>query len=437
MYALNATDGTKIWNYTTGHWVGSSAAVVGDVVVFGSHDHKVYALNTTNGNEVWNYTTGDRVFSSPAAADGVVYIGSLDNNVYALDVTDGTKIWNYTTGNQIHSSPAVTNDVVYVGSIDGKVYALNVTDGSLVWSYQTGNIVGASPAVAEGNVYIGSDDGNLYAFGTPEQFTVTFTASGLPSSTEWSVTFNGTIQSSTSNTIGFTAPNGNYSYSVSTPSGYTSSSQLNGIATVDDANVTINIVYIPSTPPPPPPPIYYDLTILVVGNGTVSPTNTTYTLGTVVNLKAISDAGWTFSGWSGGATGTTNTTIIMNSDKIVTATFTQNEYTLTILVIGEGTVSPNNGTHLSGTTVNLEAIAAEGWNFNEWSGNATGTTNTTITMDGDKTVTATFTNTSIPEFPAQILLLIILVAVSATAILLGNKQLNVSSVNMQRNDKHI
>ena len=64
----------------------------------GSDDNNIYALNATTGAKLWNYTTGGGVDSSPAVANGVVYVGSDDNNTYALNATTGAKLWNYTTG---------------------------------------------------------------------------------------------------------------------------------------------------------------------------------------------------------------------------------------------------------------------------------------------------------------------------------------------------
>jgi uncharacterized repeat protein (TIGR02543 family) len=265
--------------------------------------------------------------------------------------------------------------------------------------------------------FVAADGGDTCAFGITKitPYNVTFVESGLAPGTSWSVTFNGATQVSTSASISFIVPNGVYSYSVSVPSGYTSSSPLSGTLTVDDADVIKNIVFTPIQSPS------YTLTMLVVGEGTVSPGNRTCVQGTPVFLEAISADGWTFNGWSGDASGTGNTTIIIDSSKTVTATFTQNEYTLTMLVAGEGTVSPGNGTYLSGATVSLEAIASDDWGFSEWSGDASGTENTTIVMDRNKVVTATFTNVVIPEFQSPILLLIILIAISATVILFRSK----------------
>jgi uncharacterized repeat protein (TIGR02543 family) len=71
------------------------------------------------------------------------------------------------------------------------------------------------------------------------------------------------------------------------------------------------------------PPVTYVLTVITVGNGIVTPaTGTTYAYGTVVTLTATPAAGYTFTGWSGDLSGTTNpTTITMDAAKAVAATF--------------------------------------------------------------------------------------------------------------------
>jgi len=84
----------------------------------------------------------------------------------------------------------------------------------------------------------------------------------------------------------------------------------------------------------------------------------------------------------------------MDSSKTVTATFTQTQYTLTINVNGAGVVTktPDQETYLSGTIVDVNAIGDGPWTFSAWSGDLSGSNNPeTITMDGNKTVTATFT----------------------------------------------
>jgi uncharacterized repeat protein (TIGR01451 family) len=68
----------------------------------------------------------------------------------------------------------------------------------------------------------------------------------------------------------------------------------------------------------------YSLTVHIVGQGVVTrtPDQATYLAGTPVQLVAGAGAAWRFAGWSGDLTGTANPdTIVMNSNKEVTATF--------------------------------------------------------------------------------------------------------------------
>ena len=70
-------------------------------------------------------------------------------------------------------------------------------------------------------------------------------------------------------------------------------------------------------------------------------------------------------------------------------------YVLDITFVGEGAVDldpePVNGVYADGTEVALTAQGDPFWRFDSWSGDATGTSSpTTVTMDGDKGVTATF-----------------------------------------------
>ncbi|MDY8137865.1 InlB B-repeat-containing protein [Aquimarina sp. 2201CG5-10] len=136
------------------------------------------------------------------------------------------------------------------------------------------------------------------------------------------------------------------------------------------------------------------LTINTTGSGSVTPASgSTYNDGATATLTATPAAGWQFDGWSGDATGTTNPLqVTMDADKTVTATFSQIQRTLTINATGNGNVTPASGsTYNDGTTATLTATPAIGYQFDGWSGDATGTTNPlSLTMDADKTVTATF-----------------------------------------------
>lgn len=70
----------------------------------------------------------------------------------------------------------------------------------------------------------------------------------------------------------------------------------------------------------------YNLSVTAGTGGSVSvtPTGTSFDAGTAVKLKATPQSGYVFTGWSGGVTGSKDTiTVVMSSDKNVTATFTK------------------------------------------------------------------------------------------------------------------
>ena len=76
----------------------------------------------------------------------------------------------------------------------------------------------------------------------PVTYKVTFTESGLPSGTSWSVTLNGTTESSTTSTIVFSEINGTYSYTINSVSGYTVSSS-SGSVTVNGKNAAQSVTF--------------------------------------------------------------------------------------------------------------------------------------------------------------------------------------------------
>ncbi len=143
---------------------------------------------------------------------------------------------------------------------------------------------------------------------------------------------------------------------------------------------------------------YYDLNVTTTGNGsvTLNPTGGNYPEGTTITLNAIPDTGWVFSGWTGDLSGNANpTTMTMDSDKTVTATFTQIQYTLDVSIYGNGsvTLSPTGGVYNAGTVVTVTATPDSGWQFDGWDGSVNTSSNpVTVTMDSNKSIVASFSH---------------------------------------------
>ena len=139
----------------------------------------------------------------------------------------------------------------------------------------------------------------------------------------------------------------------------------------------------------------YSLTVSGV-NGTVAktPNQSVYDYGTIVQLTPTPTVGYSFTSWTGDASGTSNPlSVTMNANKIIAANFTLNTYTLNVTATN-GTVVPvpSQATYNHGSTVQLTATANSGYTFTSWSGDATGSTNPlTVSMISNKNITANFT----------------------------------------------
>jgi len=128
-----------------------------------------------------------------------------------------------------------------------------------------------------------------------------------------------------------------------------------------------------------------------------NPDRLAYEAGELVTLTVVPSGDFSFDKWSGAASGSNPTiTVIMDADKDVTADFfPPRKVAVVVMPAGSGTVvmNPNKTTFRQGDIVELTATPVSS-TFTSWSGGASGTVNTiTVTIDGDKTVTANFTVT--------------------------------------------
>jgi uncharacterized protein YkwD/ribosomal protein L21E len=173
------------------------------------------------------------------------------------------------------------------------------------------------------------------------------------------------------------------------------------IAMNGDYSITANFEVIP--------PVQYSLTISGSAGGSVTtPGQGTfpYDLGTTVSLVAAPATGYRFVNWTGDVDTIANinaasTTIAMNGDYSITANFEvipPVQYSLTISGSAGGSVTtPGQGTfsYDAGAVVSLVAAPATGYRFVNWTGNVGTIANvnaasTTVTINGDGSITANF-----------------------------------------------
>jgi uncharacterized repeat protein (TIGR01451 family) len=195
---------------------------------------------------------------------------------------------------------------------------------------------------------------------------------------------NGTISGTTPQSVNH---GGNGSEVIAVPyTGYHFVSWSDSLSTParTDTNVTADITVTASFAQDE-----YSLTINKIGDGTVTadPGNAHYHYGDVVAMSATPAVGWSFGSWSANVV---SGSVTINANTTVTATFTQDEYSLTINKIGDGTVTadPGNAHYHYGDVVAMSATPADGWSFGSWSANVV---SGSVTINANTTVTATFT----------------------------------------------
>ena len=153
----------------------------------------------------------------------------------------------------------------------------------------------------------------------------------------------------------------------------------------------------------------YDLAIDLVHNGEPgaiggavlkTPDQATYGHGQVVSVTAQVAQGWLFTGWAGDLAGDDpEQSLTMTADKAVTATFTQQQYNVTVTIDGPAgvtnpghvAITPDKPYFLYNDIVTLTPVAEAGYEFVMWSGDLTGTDEPALfAIDKDYAITAHF-----------------------------------------------
>ena len=181
---------------------------------------------------------------------GVLDAGNFSQNMidYALTFTEaglapGTS-WSVTL------TPSVGDVGCTVsGTTCSNPTTLSSTGATIVFSVPYGSYtfrvapVGGSPATpSSGTVAVRGASASVGVSFALGEYGVTFTESGLPGGTAWSVTLGGVPAGSTTSAISFVEPNGSYPYSVGAVPGFRAT-PTGGTVSVHGAPVSIGIAF--------------------------------------------------------------------------------------------------------------------------------------------------------------------------------------------------
>lgn len=155
-------------------------------------------------------------------------------------------------------------------------------------------------------------------------------------------------------------------------------------------------------------PYDWTVTITQVGTGSLSQSGTLQFFdGAVLNLAAtpLVNTGYAFAGWSGDVNSIELAiSLTIDSDKAITATFTQSD--VFVLTLGSGTggttlPAPGNYAFVAGQQFQIAAQAEFGATFSEWTGDVEdlnpGANPLILTMDRSRQITASFGTAEVYE----------------------------------------
>jgi YVTN family beta-propeller protein len=239
--------------------------------VYDSHNHDVYVANYESSNVSVINSSDIVIRSIPVGANPISVAFDSENdtiwvaNVGAANLTvinDSSQeavqsVPLSTSANLLEYDPAnnaVYNDPGYpyeVVAYNASTYA-ELSGSPLAYTSHPDTLgsLGYDP-VTHDLLVADLTSGAIYVIGAPPPtpYAVSFYGEGLAPTTPWSVTLNGTVQSTTANPINFSEPNGtSYAYSIGTVPGYTAN-VTGGTLSVAGAPVTIRILFTASQAP--------------------------------------------------------------------------------------------------------------------------------------------------------------------------------------------
>jgi thermopsin len=280
-------------------------------------------------------------------------------------------------------------DGTHLGSTS--VIQFDLENGSYPWS--VGAVSGYLVSPQNGTVTIAGPGANVSItfspVATPTNYLVTFTESGLPVGSAWTVLLGGQTNSSMTTVVTFEDPNGTYAFSFGNVSGY-QPTPLNGQIAVHGAAKDQSVTFATSSPT-------YTLTFSENGlptgtlwSVTVGQTSPSATGSTINFTVAPGSHGYEIGAIPGYlSTPSSGSTTVLNANQTVLVTFTKiptGEYTVTFtetgldtgtswsVAIGSNT-QPSTGTTIVFTefngTYDFSVATVPGYTLNQSSGSVT------------------------------------------------------------------
>lgn len=307
---------------------------------------------------------GPATIASPSAIETTASFPDAGSYVLRLSANDSQLVSSDDLSIEVlGGGPSLTVDDVFVGEGQNAVFTVRLLSAD-------GGSVGVAYATANGSAVSGSDysarSGTLSFSGTTTSRTIS-----VP------VLLDGIAEGTESFVVNLSSPSG------------ASLSKAQGLAVVLDADSTAGPVVASFTPTSGTA----GAQVTIAGSGFTGASQVAFNGSSASSFVVDSGSQIRAVVPGGASTGPISVTTPSGTGSS-TASFLVRLPLLTVEVTGSGSValSPPGGSYASGSVVTLTALPGPGFQFASWSGDLSGTANpATIAMNGDRSVTASFT----------------------------------------------
>ncbi|MDH5690131.1 MAG: PQQ-binding-like beta-propeller repeat protein [Candidatus Bathyarchaeota archaeon] len=139
------------WKFQTGGPITSSPVASTGIVFIASTDGYLYAVNATNGAKIWDFWIGTDV-NSPTVANGKVFITSASGTVHAINMYTGVEVWSKSLGEEAgFGAPLIVGSRVFVNG-NQTVFAFNEAVGVSLYTAPIPHVNGIAPLAYDGTL---------------------------------------------------------------------------------------------------------------------------------------------------------------------------------------------------------------------------------------------------------------------------------------------
>lgn len=148
VYSYDADTGRNNWTSADlgGAIVGTPAVGPDGIVFVGTFGKEMIALNGTDGSIKWRFSTQDWVWSGPVIENNSLFFGDLSGYFYGLDASNGTSKWRIQRPTAIVDTPAIAGDKLYF-TTETDALSIVSTAGDIVSSPVIGGVIYSAPVV--------------------------------------------------------------------------------------------------------------------------------------------------------------------------------------------------------------------------------------------------------------------------------------------------